>query len=343
MPASSRPADPSWVTVIGTTLRLWLRRRVLRVPDAREVSTARRAGLVAGIVVIVAVIAAGAVALSLAVAPARPVGAKARPHHRATAPVVTPLQLDTEANIASASAWIAADISQQALVACDPATGTVLAADGFPAAREDVLQPGDQLPAEPAGQPGGASATLLVATQALGTQYGAGLDAAAPVVLASFGTGEASVQVRLVLTGGAAAAQQDAATALAARRSAGRALAKFRHAHMHAAARRQLTAGEVDPRLITVLHRLSAAATVYIMGFGNPAGPPAPGAQAAPLRLAKVDGLVHKKGKRQISELKAVLKLLNSQHPPYQAQLQVTRLASGRLVLSVWFAAPSPY
>ena len=52
----SRPAldNPPWREVIATTLRLWLRRHVLRVPDERAVSKPRLASLMAGIVLVVA-------------------------------------------------------------------------------------------------------------------------------------------------------------------------------------------------------------------------------------------------------------------------------------------------
>ena len=56
-------AEPPWAKVIATTLRLWLRRRVLRVPDHRKVSRLRLA--VAGVVVVIVAAAAGTALVAL--------------------------------------------------------------------------------------------------------------------------------------------------------------------------------------------------------------------------------------------------------------------------------------
>ncbi len=328
-PVRQRPPDPSWLTVIGTTLRLWLRRRVLRVPDSGKISAWRRAGLTACVVVIAAAVAVAAVALTSS--PARRAAAKPAPHRVPVKPAVTAEQLAAAANVQAAAGWIAAQVSGRATVACDPYVGGQLVADGFPPGQEDVLQPGRSLPEVPVGQAGGAAATLIVQTRTLGTQYGAQLATVAPVVLASFGSGPGAVLVRLRLRGGAAAAQQDAVRALAARRTAGRALLKAGLAHMHPAARQELAAGAVDPRLITVLRKLAAADSIYISSFGNP------GRQAGPLRLAQIDGLLSGHGTHQVSELKQVLKLLRAERLPYRAKLKVAHGPAARC----WSASSS--
>jgi hypothetical protein len=342
VPGRPQPADPSWARVVGTTLRLWLRRKVLRVPDSRRVGAGRQAALLAAVVVVIAAVAAGAVALS---SPSARPGASSRPaaraavrRHPAVSPAVAAQQRAAVADVQAAAAWITAQVSQGATIECDPYTGGQLAADGFPAGQEVVLEPGEALPAA-AGPAGGPSATLLVQTPTLGTQYQSGLGDAAPVVLASFGSGPSVVRVRLVVAGGAAAAVQDAARALGARQTAGRALVKSKLARLRSAPQQDLLAGSVDPRVITVLRRLAAAQKIYVLSFSNPAGP---ADQASPLRVAQVGGLVSTRGGRQVSELKAVLKLLRSQHPPYAAQVQV-RYQAGKPVLTISFPAPSAF
>ncbi len=57
------PAEPPWRKVIATTLRLWLRRRVLRVPDHRKVSGLRLAAAGAAAVLVAA--AAGTAVVTL--------------------------------------------------------------------------------------------------------------------------------------------------------------------------------------------------------------------------------------------------------------------------------------
>src|SRR5215467_14515642 len=55
------PPAPPWSKVIGTTLRLWLRRRVLRVPDGPAADQlVRRRALAAGLVVLIVAAAAAA-------------------------------------------------------------------------------------------------------------------------------------------------------------------------------------------------------------------------------------------------------------------------------------------
>jgi hypothetical protein len=53
--------DPPWINVIGTTVRLWLRRRVLRVPDSGRIGMRRTAAVLAAVVVV----AGNAVAITL--------------------------------------------------------------------------------------------------------------------------------------------------------------------------------------------------------------------------------------------------------------------------------------
>jgi hypothetical protein len=346
-PGRPQAADPSWARVISTTLRLWLRRKVLRVPDSGRVGAARRTAVLAAVVVVAAAVAVTAVALSLpssAPVASRPAARVPVKRHPAVSPVVAAQQRAAAANLQAAAAWITAQVSQQATIECDPAAAGQLMTDGFPAAQADLLEPGETLPAL-AGPAGGPAATLFLQTPALGTQYRAELTDTAPVILASFGAGPSVVRVRLVLPGGAAAAAQDATQALSARQTAGRALVKSRRARLRSAPQRDLQAGAVDPRLITVLHRMAAAAKIYVLNFSNPASPADPAAAgdpAAPLRVAEVGGLLSQRDGHQVSEVKAMLKLLRKQQAPYLAGLRV-RYQAGKPVLTITFPAPSPF
>jgi hypothetical protein len=347
-PGRQQPADPPWIKVIGTTLRLWLRRRVLRVPDSAKISGPRLAGLVGVAVVFVAAVAVGVAVAAGAVTltGSRPgQAAQPRRHHGPARPVVSPAQAAASANGQAAAAWITAQVSPQALIGCDPAMCADLQAAGFPAGQQIELQPGAGLAASLASRAGSAglgsaTTTLVAATAVLRAQYGTALASAAPAVLASFGTGPEAVQLRLSVPGGAAAYQQDASRALAARRTAGRALVLAGRVHMHAAAEHELDAGLVDPRLVVVLNRLAAAHPFYLVRFSD-SGPLA--GSAVPFRLAEIDGLLTRSGHRQVSELSAVLKLLRAQRAPYLAELTVLHQASGRVIVTVEFPAPSPF
>ncbi len=152
-----------------------------------------------------------------------------------------------------AAAWVAGQDSPDAIVACDPAMCAALEAHGVPAGRLLALTPARS---DPLGS------DLVVATAAVRGQFGARLVGVyAPVTLASFGSGTARIDVRVVAPDGAAAYWTALAADVRARASAGAQLLRNRSIHVSAAARTALANGEVDPRLLVDAGR---------------AGPPAP-------------------------------------------------------------------
>jgi len=326
-PRRPAPADPSWIKVIGTTLRLWLRRKVLHVPDHGRIGRSRRVVLAVVPIVVVAAAAGSAAVLTSS-------GTPAAAHHGRHAPSSPPTQaqIEAKANGQAAAAWFASQVSRQAVVGCDPVMCEYLLAAGFPGAQQYVLEPGVTLPGV---------ATLVLTTAAVRTQYGASLTAAAPTVIASFGTGQESVQVRVIAPDGASAYVRAAQHAWAVRRAAGRALASDTSVHVHGTARFELTSGWVDMRLLIVLHRLAAGHAVYIVRFGD-AGPGLPVGHSAPLlRVAVLGGLVAGHGRHQVSQLASVLRLLRRQPEPYHAELTVTDLAGGKVTVGIEFLVPS--
>ncbi len=333
VPRRQVTAAPSWITVIGTTLRLWVRRRVLHVPDTGRIGRARRAGVTAFIVVVV--VAAG-VAAGVALT-----GALGSPRARdqtVTAPKLTPAQKQARAaaaaqaaaNGTAAASWIADQVSQQAVIGCDPATCAAILAAGYASGGQVVLQPGVTLPT---------AGALVVATPAVRAQYRTQLAAAAPAVIAAFGTGPEAVQVRVVVSGGQTAYSQAASSEVAARRTAGLRLMANGRVHVRAAAREDLADGLVDPRLIAVLRTVAAHYRVFINHFAD-AGPLAD--SSVPYRLALIVGLTSTHAPRQESELAAVLKLLQQQPSGYRAALTVIPVSGGENDLKIQFPAPSP-
>ena len=333
--APQRPvaAAPSWTSVIGTTLRLWVRRHVLHVPDTGRIGRGRRAGL-AAVIVVLAVAVAAAVVLALT----GTLASQAAGHHAATAPRLTKAQeqaraaaaAQAAANGTAAARWIAAEVGQHAVIGCDPPTCAAVLAAGYGSAVQVVLQPGVSLPA---------AGSLIIATPSLRAQYGANLAAAAPAVIAAFGTGPEAVQVRVVVPGGQAAYSQAASSAVAARRAAGLKLISNARVHVRAAAREDLTEGVVDSRLLAVLRSLAAHYPVYISRFGD-AGPQAD--SSVPFRLAEIVGLADKHGRGQVSELGGVEKLLQGQPAGYRPATTVAPLPNGKFALTLQFPAPSP-
>jgi hypothetical protein len=320
----SAPADPSLAKVVGTTLRLWLRRRVLRVSDGASVGALRWAS----VSIVILLVAGGGAALALGLSGSH--RASAGPHSSPRpAAAVRAAQARAMAAEHAAATWIAGQVAAGAGVGCDPAMCADLQSAGLPAAQAVVIEAGSGLPGI-----GG----LLVVTAAIRDQDGPELAAQASRVIASFGTGAALVQVRSTTTGTAAAYQAALRQAIAASRTAGRALARDGRLRLYGVSRQQLLSGLVDPRLLVVLRRMLAAYPVYVTGFGD-AGPGA--GWPAQLRSVHLDGLVRGTGKHRVSDLSGVLRLLRGQRAPYRAILRAGQ-AGGRVTLTVEFPAPSP-
>jgi hypothetical protein len=326
-PARMAPitAAPSWTKVIGTTLRLFVRRRILRVPDSAKIGRVRLGALTAFAAVIVAAVAA--VVVSTVVPTSH--GA-ALP--RSSRPALTPAQKAaqaaaaraTAANTAAAANWIAAEVSAQAVVGCDPATCAAILQAGYGGGGQVVLSPGVRLPA-----PG----AVVVATQALRAQYGAQLAGAAPAVIAGFGSGTQAVEVRVVVAGGQAAYGQAASTAIAARRNVAAKLIGNSKVHVYPAPRQALTAGLVDPRLLTVLQRLAAHNSVLIYSFADRG----PGADvSAPYRQVEIIGMLSRRA------VGAVARQLTALPDNLRPALTVVRGPGGNFGLTLRFKAPSP-
>jgi len=248
-------------------------------------------------------------------APAAPARAASTPSPAKVAPPgAAPQQ-------AAAAAWIAGQLSSDAIIACDPAMCAALQEKGVSAGRLMPLQPGSP---DPYG------ATVVVTSAPASSQ----LAAYAPAVIASFGSGQARIDVLAAEPGGAAAYQNAQKADLAARMSAGSQLLgnnRIRFTMQDAA---QLRAGEVDTRLLATLAALSSQYSFTVTAFGDAS----PGA-AVLYRAVTITG----DGKNGAAGLGPALALVQAQVPPYlPAQAAITHPAAGPAALSIEFAAPSP-
>jgi hypothetical protein len=315
--AARRPAhaDPSMVRVVATTVRLWWRRRILRVADGARLGALRWSA----VAVVIAVVAACGVAFGLAGSqPAAPV--RHVPPHRGP----TAAQLLTQANEQSASSWLDGQLAAGAQVGCDPAMCGYLQHSGIPAAQEVVLKPSAAVPG---------AAAFVISTPALRGRAGAALAAGAPETIASFGTGRERVDVLVASSGGAAAFLAAAQQAVAASARTGRSLLRNRQLHVGPGTRQELVSGQVDQRLLGLLKQLLAAHPVFVAGFADGD----PGASwPAQLRSVLMDGLIRHAGKHRISDLKADLSLLRGERPQAFSWQQVKRSnGSAALVIQV--------
>lgn len=318
MPRSAAPRDvPSWPTVIRTTIRLWLERR--------RAGTRRRRRLVLAATACCVAAAIAVVALSLGFG--RPAGQRDTVRRDAAARTYGQDALTAVAialHRAEAAEWIAQQVSPGTIVACDPEMCSVLAANGLPAAGLLTL-PG------PAADLRGAG--IVVATPAVRATFGARLASGyAPEVIASFGSGANETDVRAVAPDGAAAFEAGLPADQAGRISAGQQLLRNKHVRVPAAARAALTAGDVDPRLLTALAALAAEHRVTIASFDDPS----PGVSSVPLRGAEI-------GPAARGALRPLLSFLRAQRSPYlPAQVVLVPAGHGKYLLSVQYDAPGP-
>jgi hypothetical protein len=329
-----RRPEPSWPTVIATTIRLWAERHPVTGMRALR---GRRGVLAAALVIALGAGVAGVFVergltvredtSGTAAPPSAAAPATAGPD--TAAPPGSPAPAALGVSVATrdqAARWIASQVAASAIIACDPAMCASLQASGITAGR--LLALGTAV-----GDPLGSD--VVVATPAVRSQFGARLDGVyAPAVIASFGSGAVRIDVRAIAPSGAAAYEAALATDLNARISAGHQLLSNRRIIIPAAARKVLIAGGVDPRVLTTLAALASEQPVRVLSFSDPS----PGASSAePLRGMLVAPLAS--GSRANPSLRSMLSFLSQQRPPF-APLRAS--IAHATTLSVEYAAPSP-
>jgi hypothetical protein len=234
-----------------------------------------------------------------------------------------------------AAAWVASQVSAKAVVSCDPVMCRVLAAQGIPAARLLTLTSGRTDPLR---------SQVIVATKAVRTEFGRRLVSVyAPVVIASFGSGNRRIDLRAIARHGAAAYLSDLKSDVLTRKSSGSELVRSQLITESLDAREQLIEGKVDWRLLFTIAELAAmhpTQPVSILAFGD-AGPHA--SPGMPLRSADLSEAVGGAATPSPAYVRSMVSFLRARHGVYApAHIQTVRLASGRAALRVEFAAPSP-
>jgi hypothetical protein len=232
-----------------------------------------------------------------------------------------------------AAAWVARQVSRTTTVSCDPVTCRALEQRGF----DKLLALGptahDPLRSE-----------VVVATAAVRNELGSRLSSVyAPAVLASFGSGSARIDIRVVAQRGPAAYRSLLRQDLAQRKAIGGGLAgttfSTRIVIGSATARNQLAAGQVDSRLLYTIENLAGRHPIRILTFGDSG----PGASAGmPLRSAEVIEAGSAASVSGSPGVHALLAIVRTQRAPYvPAYTETTRLGR-QTVLLIEFAAPSP-
>jgi hypothetical protein len=312
-------SGPPWPALAATTVRLWLRRR--RAALGRLFQHGWAIALAA---LAVTSLVVGGLTVSL-------------PRHAGTAPGTGQKSAHTGMltgpmgqNSTAAAAWVAYQVSRDAIVACDPGMCRVLQAQGFPAGNLLVLR---------SGATGLRFCDVIVATQAVRSLFGSRLQREnAPAVIAGFGSGEARIDVRAVAPGGAVAYRAALAADWAARRRAAAELVKSPRIHAGGAARQELLTGKVDSRLLITLAALAVSDPVNVVAFGDSA----PGASAGvPLREMEISGT--RSPAHRSAELQRIRSLVLAQRAVFlPAHVSLVRLADGGAALRIEFGAPGP-
>jgi len=324
-PARSPKAEPSWGSVLASTMRLWAQRR------------GRRWRATAMAVLVLVVAAAGVTAGTVWITS----------RHRATAspsgstrPTVSHSPPPGAAAVSAASLvrqaaahWVTRQVNRAAIVACDPAMCALLHNSGFPAANLVPVLPDTT---DPLG------ADLVMATAVVRSQFGRRLTTVyAPLAIARFGTGNRRIDVRQVLPAGSPGAHVQLAAKLREARQSGRQLLANSRIAVSGQARTVLSLGHVDERLMATLAALATQEPIDVLGFGDAN----PGAGAwVPLRSADLVAADPDHGRSVRAYRHALISFLRAQNVALYRATSITVLTtqSGHRVIRIAFAAPSP-
>jgi hypothetical protein len=225
--------------------------------------------------------------------------------------------------------WILQQVSRAETVSCDAQVCADLARRGFLSL--DPLGPGST---DPLGS------TLVVATADIRAQFGPRLAAVyAPAVIASFGSGNATVDIRELTSGGTTAYHRALALGLSARKAGDAQLLTNSRITFSTVARAQLRSGDVDPRLALLLAEMADSQPLRVVAFGDasPGGGPASLLRsmdlAAPVTASNVGASAY---------LKSLQEFVNPQRAQYLPASSKIITVHGQTVLRIGYDAPSP-
>ncbi len=233
----------------------------------------------------------------------------------------------------TAAFWLASQVSPAETITCDPAMCVVLKADGISGSRLRELRPGQTRPPR---------SELVAVTPVLRGQLSSALDAGyAPAIIASFGTGAGRVQIREVTARGPAGDATQLNADLMQRRESGAELLTSDRIVASAQARRQLTAGHVDTRLLVTIAGFASLRPVRIVTFDDQA--PGVGPGVSPLRAAVLSAPPGASRSAALALVRALAGFLQAQRSPFAVTVvRRVKLPGGDLGVSFEFPAPSP-
>ena len=183
---------------------------------------------------------------------------------------------------------------------------------------------------------------LVVATADIRAQYGGRLASVyAPAIIASFGSGNARIDIRLIYPGGTAKYRAVQQAALRARKAADTQLLANSQVTLSAVARAQLLSGDIDPRLpLLIVAMARAGHPVHIVDFVNQSPRGGPASLLRSVDLATFDRAAHLRRAAYLGWMRGFIDVQRAEYRPAWSQ-QVT-LRTGQAVLRIRYGAPSP-
>ncbi len=226
--------------------------------------------------------------------------------------------------------WIMQQVSRSATVSCDQQVCTDLANRGFQ--NLETLGPDST---DPLGS------TLVVATAAIRAQFGSRLTSVyAPAVIASFGTGQAEIEIRLIYPEGGASYRTAEKSDLSERKQAYAQLLTNTQIQVSPTARAQLLSGDIDPLLPYLLVLMANIHPVSIVAFVDQSPGGGPASLLRSVDLATVDPAAHMARAAYLSWMQS---FLEAQRAPYLPDwIEPVKTQTGQAALMIGYGAPSP-
>jgi predicted Ser/Thr protein kinase len=227
--------------------------------------------------------------------------------------------------------WILHQVSPAVVVSCDAQVCADLVSSGFPSSDLLALGPASN---DPLGS------DLVVATATVRNQFGSRLAIYAPAIIASFGTGNARIDIRWVYPGGAAAYRAALPATLPVRKAAGAQLLTNSNIGLSVTARAQLLGGQVDPWLPLLLVIMAHSHPLRIVDFASQSPGGGPASLLRWVDLATTVPAAHLTSAAYLGWMRSFIDTQRAEYRPVWVQ-QVT-LRTGQAVLRIGYGAPSP-
>jgi hypothetical protein len=252
------------------------------------------------------------------------------PSERLSGNQISPLAAEAAART-KAITWILNQVSPAAIVSCDAQVCADLVSNGFPLSEVSQLGPGSN---DPLGS------TLLVATATVRNQFDGRLSLYAPALIASFGTGNARIDILWIYPDGAAAYRAALPAALRARKVGDAQLLRNGNIRLSATAREQLLSGQVDPSLPLLLAIMAHSHPVYIADFASQSPGGGPASLLRWVDLATTVNGAHLTSAAYLAWMRSVIGTQRAEYRPFW--VHPVTLRTGQAALRIGYGAPSP-